>query len=136
VSSSVVLIACTILALIFANIPLVKDWYFSLWQHPMAVSVGGFNLFSHGGHSMNVMMVINDRNIWRPVTTQLHIMNTLNRLYPGMINFDYHELSRVRMGTDEICNTLKENRSLLPVIEKWKNSAKEFEKIREKYLLY
>ena len=83
-----------------------------------------------------VMMVINDRNIWRPVTTQLHIMNTLNRLYPGMINFDYHELSRVRMGTDEICNTLKENRSILPVIEKWKNSAKEFEKMREKYLLY
>lgn len=60
VSSSVVLIACTILALIFANIPVVKEWYFSLWQHPMAVSVGGFNLFSHGGHPMNVMMVIND----------------------------------------------------------------------------
>ena len=60
VSSSVVLIACTVLALIFANIPVVKEWYFSLWQHPMAVSVGGFNLFSHGGHTMNVMMVIND----------------------------------------------------------------------------
>ena len=30
VSSSVVLIACTVLALIFANIPVVKEWYFSL----------------------------------------------------------------------------------------------------------
>ena len=60
VSSSVVLIACTVLALVFANIPVVKEWYFSLWQHPMAVSVGGFNLFSHDGHPMNVMMVIND----------------------------------------------------------------------------
>ena len=60
VNSSVVLIACTVLALICANVPVVKEWYFSLWQHPMAVSVGEFNLFSHGGHPMNVMMVIND----------------------------------------------------------------------------
>ena len=60
VSSSVVLITCTVLALAFANIPMVKEWYFSLWQHPMAVSIGDFNLFSHGGHSMNLMMVIND----------------------------------------------------------------------------
>jgi NhaA family Na+:H+ antiporter len=60
VSSSVILIACTVLALICANIPVVKEWYFSLWEHPMAISVGNFNLFSHGGHSMNVMEVIND----------------------------------------------------------------------------
>ena len=60
VNSSVVLIACTVLALICANVPVVKEWYFSLWLHPMAVSVGEFNLFSHGGHPMNVMMVIND----------------------------------------------------------------------------
>lgn len=60
VSSSVVLIACTILALICANVPFIKDWYFSLWGNEMAVSVGNFNLFSHGGHPMNVMEVIND----------------------------------------------------------------------------
>ena len=60
VTSSVVLIACTVLALLCANVPVVKEWYFSLWQHHMAVSVGDFNLFSHGGHPMNVMMVIND----------------------------------------------------------------------------
>ena len=60
VSSSVILIACTILALICANIPAVKEWYFSLWEHSMAISVGNFNLFSHGGHSMSVIEVIND----------------------------------------------------------------------------
>ena len=60
VTSSVVLIACTILALICANVPVIKDWYFSLWEHPMAISIGNFNLFSHGGHSMNVVEVIND----------------------------------------------------------------------------
>ena len=60
VTSSVVLIACTALALCCANIPVVKEWYFSLWEHPMAISIGNFNLFSHGGHSMTVMEVIND----------------------------------------------------------------------------
>lgn len=60
VSSSVVLITCTVLALAFANIPMLKEWYFSLWQHPMSVSIGEFNLFSHSGHPMNLMMVIND----------------------------------------------------------------------------
>ena len=55
-----VLIVCTVLALICANVPVVKDWYFSLWQHNVSVSIGNFNLFSHGGHAMSLMEVIND----------------------------------------------------------------------------
>lgn len=60
VSSSMVLIVCTVLALLCANIPVVKDWYNSLWLHDVSVSIGNFNLFSHGGHSMNTIEVIND----------------------------------------------------------------------------
>ena len=60
VTSSMVLIICTVLALFCANIPVVKDWYFSLWQHEVAISIGNFNLFSHGGHHMSLMEVIND----------------------------------------------------------------------------
>ena len=60
VSSSMVLIVCTVLALICANIPVVKHWYFSLWQHNVSVSIGNFNLFSHNGHPMTHMAVIND----------------------------------------------------------------------------
>ena len=37
VSSSMVLIVCTVLALFCANSPVVKDWYFSLWQHEVSV---------------------------------------------------------------------------------------------------
>ena len=43
-----------------ANIPVVKEWYFSLWQHPVSLSIGNFNFFSHNGHTMNVGQVIND----------------------------------------------------------------------------
>ena len=60
VSSSMVLIVSTVLALLCANIPVVKDWYFSLWLHDVSVSIGNFNLFSHGGHSMSTIEVIND----------------------------------------------------------------------------
>ena len=55
-----VLIFFTVLALICANIPGVKDWYFSLWQNPVSLSIGEFNFFSHGGHSMSLGQVIND----------------------------------------------------------------------------
>ncbi len=60
VSSSIVLIFFTVLALICANVPSVKEWYFSLWQHPVSLSIGDFNFFSHNGHSISVGQVIND----------------------------------------------------------------------------
>lgn len=60
VNSSMVLIFFTVLALICANVPAIKDWYFSLWQHPVSLSIGNFNFFSHNGHTMTVMHVIND----------------------------------------------------------------------------
>ena len=59
VNSSAVLIIFTILALIAANSPL-KDAYFSLWSEEVSLSVGHFNLFSHNGHNMSLMQVIND----------------------------------------------------------------------------
>ena len=55
VNSSVVLIFFTVLALVCANIPAVKDWYFSLWVHEVSLSIGNFNFFSHNGHTMNVI---------------------------------------------------------------------------------
>ena len=55
-----VLIFFTVLALICANIPVVKDWYFNLWQHEVMFSIGDFNFFSHNGHAMSLGAVIND----------------------------------------------------------------------------
>ena len=60
VSSSMVLIVCTVIALICANLPFTKEWYFGLWTNEVSFSLGNFNFFSHNGHAMNVMEVIND----------------------------------------------------------------------------
>ena len=59
VSSSGVLVAFTILALVIANSPL-KDRYFEFWQQPVLLSIGDFNFFSHNGHTMSLLEVIND----------------------------------------------------------------------------
>ena len=59
VNSSAVLIICTILALIIANSP-VKNDFFSFWNKEVSLSIGSFNLFSHNGHSMTLIQVIND----------------------------------------------------------------------------
>ena len=60
VDSSVVLIFFTVLALICANVPAVKDWYFDLWRNNVCLSIGDFNFFSHNGHNMTFGQVVND----------------------------------------------------------------------------
>lgn len=60
VTASTVLIFFTLLALLAANVPIVKDWYFSVWQSPVSFSVGNFNFFSHAGHALTLGEFIND----------------------------------------------------------------------------
>ena len=60
VSASGLLIFATLAALICANSSAISESYFSLWQMPVTLSIGGFNVFSHGGHAMSLMDFIND----------------------------------------------------------------------------
>ncbi len=83
-----------------------------------------------------VYMVINDRDAWRPVETQFHIIDALAKLFADKINFEHHMLARPRSCTDKIHDALKARESVLPIAEEWKRGAEEFKKTREKYLLY
>ena len=60
VSASLLLIIATVLALVFANLPATRDLYAWLWQQPVSLSIGSFNVFSHGGHPLTLMDFIND----------------------------------------------------------------------------
>lgn len=60
VNSSVLLIGATILALLVANLDATRELYKEVWTLPVNLSVGGFNLFSHGGHTMSLGAFIND----------------------------------------------------------------------------
>lgn len=59
VSSSVLLVIATIAALLIANSPW-GDLYRNFWNLSVGLSIGGFNLFSHGGHAMTLGDFIND----------------------------------------------------------------------------
>ena len=83
-----------------------------------------------------VLILIKDRNAWRPVATQLVIMETLQELFGDRINFEYHSLARPRMCTDEILDALSAGRGLRAVAEKWERAAEEFKAARAPYLLY
>ena len=60
VSASGLLIGATVLALIFANLPATRDGYAWVWQREVSLSIGHFNVFSHGGHALTLMDFIND----------------------------------------------------------------------------
>lgn len=60
VNASFVLIFFTVLALLCANIPGIKEWYSNLWMQEVSISIGNFNFFSHGGHSLTLGEMIND----------------------------------------------------------------------------
>ncbi len=60
VSASALLIGATVLALFFANWSVTRELYSNLWELPVALSIGGFNVFSHGGHPMSLLDFIND----------------------------------------------------------------------------
>ena len=60
INSSMVLIFFTVLALICANIPGLKEQYATLWTQEVSLAVGHFNFFSHGGHAITLGQMIND----------------------------------------------------------------------------
>ena len=59
VNSSVLLVLATLSALVIANSPW-GDGYRRLWEFPISLSIGDFNVFSHGGHTMSLGDFIND----------------------------------------------------------------------------
>lgn len=62
VSSSVLLLAFTVLALICANTERwsISSLYQELWLLPVSLSLGNFNLFSHGGDPITLGQMVND----------------------------------------------------------------------------
>ena len=59
VTASMLLVVAAVAALICANTSL-KEWYFDVWQNTVSISVGEYNFFSHNGHDMTLIQVIND----------------------------------------------------------------------------
>lgn len=83
-----------------------------------------------------VFIIITDRNAYRPVETQLHIIDVLIKFFPDLDLESNKSHGRVRMQTDEVVDAAIRKESILPLVDKWRASAEEFKARREKYLLY
>lgn len=59
VNGGMVLMVVALLAMVVANSPWAGA-YHAFWSHPVALQVGGFNLFSHHGEPLTLMAFIND----------------------------------------------------------------------------
>lgn len=60
VSGGNMLFIATVLALVAANLPVVRDFYAGFWEQSVRLQVGEFNVFSHSGRPMTLLEFIND----------------------------------------------------------------------------
>ena len=84
-----------------------------------------------------VVLLIKDRNSFRAIKTQLHIIDAIAKLYPGVLDLEASGgWARPRMGTDDIFDCIARGESVLSLIEPWEADAAAFAEKRKPYLLY
>lgn len=59
VNGGMLLMIVAVLAMVVANSPL-SETYLALWNYPVSLQIGDFNLFSHHGEPLTLMAFIND----------------------------------------------------------------------------
>lgn len=59
INGGVLLMFVAVLAMVIANSPF-SSYYQEFWNHPVTLSIGEFNLFSHHGRPMTLLEFIND----------------------------------------------------------------------------
>jgi len=59
VNPGVLLLLVALITIIIANSPL-REWYESIWKIKFFLGGDGFNLFSHQGHSLTTLQMVND----------------------------------------------------------------------------
>ena len=98
---------------------------------------GGWNARKDLVPCRGVVILIEDRNRYRAVPTQLHLMDAALKLYPEIVDLEAGGgWARPRMGTDDVFDCVARGESVLSLIEPWEASAEEFRRRRRPYLLY
>lgn len=82
-----------------------------------------------------VKIVVVDRNAFKPVEMGVTIVWAIHELYPEKFKFNDNDFDRL-CGTREIRLQLIAGKSPKTIFAKWNREIGNFQKIREKYLLY
>lgn len=105
--------------------------YFNPYYHPHSPQFVG-------KQCSGIQIHILDKNTFQPVITQIHILTSLQKLYPEQKIFDTKRINMFdkAFGTDEIRKAVLRGDSAEQIIASWQDQLEEFKKIRAKYLIY
>ncbi len=87
-------------------------------------------------HGVDIHIVLPE--LFKPIFTQVHILTALQKLYPEQPFFDTARSSSFdkAAGSDRLRQMVLEGRPAEEIIASWQADLHDFEKIREKYLIY
>lgn len=85
-----------------------------------------------------VQIHILDKNRFEPAAVQVHILTTIQKLYPDKNIFNTSRSSSFdkAFGTDEVRKAVLRGDSAEQIIASWQAQLEDFKKVREKYLIY
>lgn len=85
-----------------------------------------------------VQIHILDKSTFEPAAVQVHILTTIQKLYPDKDIFNTPRISSFdrAFGTDEVRKAVIRGDSAEKIIASWQEQLEKFNKIREKYLIY
>lgn len=93
------------------------------------------SISKHSGKlSHGVQIHVTDRDAYQPVETGLHIVKTIHDMYPGQVTLSafFNNL----IGNSWISQGIKDGMTVDEMKARWEADLKEFNKVRNKYLLY
>jgi uncharacterized protein YbbC (DUF1343 family) len=115
------------------NLPGVyfRPTYFNPYYHPHSPQFVG-------KQCSGVHIHILDKNEFKPIVTQVHVLTVIQKLYPDQRIFNSKRINMFdkAFGTDEIRKAILRGDSAEKIIASWNDQLEEFNKIREKYLIY
>ncbi len=85
-----------------------------------------------------VQIHILDKATFQPAAVQVHILTTIQKLYPDKGIFDTPRISSFdrAFGTDEVRKAVIRGDSAEKIIASWQEQLEKFKSVREKYLIY
>lgn len=91
-----------------------------------------------GVQLQGVQIHITDAKCFRPMKTQMSVLQAIQKLYPEQPIYDTERIGMFlkAMGTDKVHLQILDGKSADEIIGQWQDQLAEFKEIREKYLLY
>jgi len=77
-----------------------------------------------------------DKKVFKPVATSIHILEAIQKLYPGQLDFKNSPLFCWAVGGDKLVQQIESGKSAEAILNSWQKDVEKFKALRKSYLLY